>query len=267
MALLYLRFYLGSLLLLFGFYLSGHYLLGLPFPTPRTLFHIALGAGLGVGLGVLYHRLWPLPPLGLGRVVRLFILLPPASCWESASCSSSRPRWPSTSSSPSWPGSPPPMDPRTVPPLSALPEEAREALLREAWEEVHPAGARLLEQGGAVASALYLVLEGQMALLDGEEEVGTLEAGAFFGFPSLLSREPPAFSVVARTPVRLLVFPEGPSGNSSFSPRPPASSARAWRTGCGSGRPPTFPSSARWAGWSGARPSSSHPRPASRRRP
>jgi hypothetical protein len=78
MALLYLRFYLGSLLLLFGFYLTGHYLLGLPFPTPRTLFHIALGAGLGVGLGVLYHRLWPLPPPGLGRVVRLFVLLPPA---------------------------------------------------------------------------------------------------------------------------------------------------------------------------------------------
>ncbi|MGC8877177.1 hypothetical protein [Thermus sp.] len=78
MAHLYLRFYLGSLLLLFGFYLSGHYLLGLPFPTPRTLFHIALGGGLGVGLGVLYHRLWPLPPPGLGRVVRLFVLLPPA---------------------------------------------------------------------------------------------------------------------------------------------------------------------------------------------
>jgi CBS domain-containing protein len=100
------------------------------------------------------------------------------------------------------------MDPRTVPPLSAFPEEEREALLREAREEAHPAGAHLLEQGGAVASALYLVLEGQVALLDGEEEVGTLEAGEFFGFPSLLSGEPPAFSVVAKTPVRLLAFPE-----------------------------------------------------------
>ncbi|WP_038047279.1 hypothetical protein [Thermus caliditerrae] len=78
MLLLYLRFYLGSLVALFGFYLSGHYLLALPFPTPATLFHLALGTLVGMGLGVLYHRLWPLPPPGLARVVRLFVLLPPA---------------------------------------------------------------------------------------------------------------------------------------------------------------------------------------------
>ncbi|BDG16854.1 hypothetical protein [Thermus brockianus] len=78
MFLLYLRFYLGSLLALFGFYLTGHYLLALPFPTPATLIQLALGAGLGVGLGAVYHRLWPLPPPGIGRVVRLFVLLPPA---------------------------------------------------------------------------------------------------------------------------------------------------------------------------------------------
>ncbi|MFN3369479.1 MAG: hypothetical protein ACK4ZX_08800, partial [Thermus sp.] len=74
----YLRFYLGSLVVLFGFYLTGHYLLGLPFPTPDTLLQIALGAGAGVGLGILYHRIWPLPQPGLGRVIRLFVLLPPA---------------------------------------------------------------------------------------------------------------------------------------------------------------------------------------------
>ncbi|WP_117238432.1 hypothetical protein [Thermus sediminis] len=73
-----LRFYLGSLSALFAFYLLGHYLLGLPFPTPRILFQIALGATLGLLLGLLYHRIWPLPPPGLGRVVRLFVLLPPA---------------------------------------------------------------------------------------------------------------------------------------------------------------------------------------------
>ena len=78
MPLLYLRFYLGSLSLLFAFYLAGHYPLCFPFPTPTTLLHLALGAGAGVGLGALYHRVWPLPPPGLGRVVRLFVLLPPA---------------------------------------------------------------------------------------------------------------------------------------------------------------------------------------------
>jgi len=100
------------------------------------------------------------------------------------------------------------MDPRTIPPLNALPEAEREALLRQAQEEAHPQGAQILEQGGEPAESLYLVLEGEVALRDGEEEVGSLGPGEFFGFPSLLSGEPPAFSVVARTPVRILVFPK-----------------------------------------------------------
>ncbi|GAA5334383.1 MULTISPECIES: hypothetical protein [Thermus] len=78
MVLGYLRFYLGSLTALFLFYLGGHYALGLPFPTPGFLLRLALAALIGMGLGVFYHRLWPLPPPGLGRVVRLFVLLPPA---------------------------------------------------------------------------------------------------------------------------------------------------------------------------------------------
>jgi hypothetical protein len=78
MALLWLRFYLGALAVLFGFYLSGHYFLDFPFPTPSILFQLALGTAVGMGLGGLFHRIWPLPPPGIGRVVRLFVLLPPA---------------------------------------------------------------------------------------------------------------------------------------------------------------------------------------------
>ncbi|WP_105318223.1 DUF294 nucleotidyltransferase-like domain-containing protein [Thermus tenuipuniceus] len=100
------------------------------------------------------------------------------------------------------------MDPRTLPPLNALPEAEREALLKEARAEEHPPGTFLLEQGGEPAQALYLLLEGTVALVDGEEEVGTLEAGEFFGFPSLLSGEPPSLSVVAKTPVTVLAFPK-----------------------------------------------------------
>jgi len=44
------------------FYLFGHFLLGFPFPLPKDLFHLALGALAGFGLGWMYHRLWPLPP-------------------------------------------------------------------------------------------------------------------------------------------------------------------------------------------------------------
>ncbi|MFN4072961.1 MAG: DUF294 nucleotidyltransferase-like domain-containing protein [Thermus sp.] len=100
------------------------------------------------------------------------------------------------------------MDPRTLPPLNALPEVEREAFLQEARVEEHPPGTLLLEQGGEPSRALYLLLEGTVALADGEEEVGTLEAGEFFGFPSLLSGEPPSLSVVAKTPVRVLAFPK-----------------------------------------------------------
>ncbi|WP_243027127.1 DUF294 nucleotidyltransferase-like domain-containing protein [Thermus albus] len=100
------------------------------------------------------------------------------------------------------------MDPRKIPPLNALPEADLEALLHQALEEHHPPGTRLLEQGGEPAQRLYLLLEGQVALLDGEREVGTLEAGEFFGFPSLLSGEPPALGVVAKTPVKVLAFPK-----------------------------------------------------------
>ncbi|WP_117238431.1 DUF294 nucleotidyltransferase-like domain-containing protein [Thermus sediminis] len=100
------------------------------------------------------------------------------------------------------------MDPRTNPLLSALPKAEREALLRQAQEETHAKGAQILEQGGQPAEKLYLVLEGEVALRDGEEEVGSLGPGEFFGFPSLLSGESPAFSVIARTPVRLLAFPK-----------------------------------------------------------
>ncbi|KHG66171.1 cyclic nucleotide-binding protein [Thermus sp. 2.9] len=100
------------------------------------------------------------------------------------------------------------MRPRTIPPLQALPKPVQEAFLAQGVEEAHPPGTRFLEQGGVPVQALYLVLEGEVALLDGEREVGVLGAGEFFGFPSLLTGEPPAFSVVAKTPVRLLRFPE-----------------------------------------------------------
>lgn len=57
------------------------------------------------------------------------------------------------------------MDPRTLPPLNALPEAEREALLKEARAEEHPPGTFLLDQGGEPAQALYLLLEGSVALV------------------------------------------------------------------------------------------------------
>ena len=76
-----------------------HYLLGFPFPTPAVLFPFALGAALGLLLGLLYHRIWPLPPRW-GRMVRLFVLLPPAFVLGWASWSCFRRRWLCPTSSP-----------------------------------------------------------------------------------------------------------------------------------------------------------------------
>ncbi|GAA6742892.1 putative nucleotidyltransferase substrate binding domain-containing protein [Thermus antranikianii] len=95
-----------------------------------------------------------------------------------------------------------------TPPLDRLPREELEELLRLGHTLDLTPGTRLLEQGGHPSQNLYLLLEGQVALLDEEREVGTLEAGEFFGFPSLLSGEPPSLSVVAKTPVKVLAFPK-----------------------------------------------------------
>lgn len=78
------RFFLGSLSLLFAFYLLGHYLLELPFPTPLHLLQVALGVGVGMGLGLLYHRIWPLPPLGLAGWCGFSSFFPQPSCWALA---------------------------------------------------------------------------------------------------------------------------------------------------------------------------------------
>jgi CBS domain-containing protein len=99
------------------------------------------------------------------------------------------------------------MRPEMVPPLDALPREAAEAFLSQGKELVVPAETVLLKAGERPAEHLYLVLEGEVALLRGQARVGTLGPGEFFGFPSLLSGEPPTFTVKAKTQARLLVFP------------------------------------------------------------
>jgi CBS domain-containing protein len=99
------------------------------------------------------------------------------------------------------------MRPEMVPPLDALPREAAEAFLSQGKELVVPAETVLLKAGERPAEHLYLVLEGEVALLRGQARVGTLGPGEFFGFPSLLSGEPPTFTVKAKTQTRLLVFP------------------------------------------------------------
>ncbi|UFJ41499.1 hypothetical protein LOK74_02880 [Brevibacillus humidisoli] len=69
----------GFSLFLQLFYLVGHYVGGWPFPTPRVIFQIFTVAGLGVALGVVFARIWPLSPRpGFERIIRTFLLVIPA---------------------------------------------------------------------------------------------------------------------------------------------------------------------------------------------
>lgn len=70
---------LGLMAFFFVFYLVGHYLWGLSFPTPGTLLQIATAILLGSMLGLVFSRIWPLPPkAGLERIIRTLLLVIPS---------------------------------------------------------------------------------------------------------------------------------------------------------------------------------------------
>ncbi|WP_257346931.1 hypothetical protein [Pseudalkalibacillus decolorationis] len=70
---------LGIALFLELFYLIGYYLMNWPFPSPVIIFQIIIVAALGVALGVIYSRIWPLPQnKGIERIMRTFLIVIPA---------------------------------------------------------------------------------------------------------------------------------------------------------------------------------------------
>lgn len=78
-ALLAIRRVLGIAAFLYLFYVAAHYVWALPFPTPRELLTILLVVILGVGLGVAFSRVWPLPEQkGWTRAIRTALLTIPA---------------------------------------------------------------------------------------------------------------------------------------------------------------------------------------------
>jgi CBS domain-containing protein len=88
-----------------------------------------------------------------------------------------------------------------------LPEPLLEALRGLGEEAFHPEGAEVLSEGGARAERFFLVLEGKAGLYRGGRKALEAGPGEVLGLPSLLSGEPPAFTVRAETPLRLLALP------------------------------------------------------------
>lgn len=74
-----LRKALGIAFFLELFYLVGHYLASWPFPTPLVIFQIAITVGLGVALGVVYSKIWPLTSkVGFERIIRTLLIVIPS---------------------------------------------------------------------------------------------------------------------------------------------------------------------------------------------
>ena len=50
-----------------------------PFPTPLVFFQILITVGLGVALGSVFSRFWPLPPnKGFERIIRTMLIVIPS---------------------------------------------------------------------------------------------------------------------------------------------------------------------------------------------
>ncbi|TCT24608.1 hypothetical protein EDD68_10562 [Melghiribacillus thermohalophilus] len=69
----------GIALFLELFYLIGSYLSGWPFPTPEVIIQLIIVVALGVALGVIFSKIWPLPDRkGMERMARTILIVIPA---------------------------------------------------------------------------------------------------------------------------------------------------------------------------------------------
>lgn len=83
-----------------------------------------------------------------------------------------------------------------------------EAIAHTFSDEMFPEGQRVLRQGLS-GSNLYVVLDGEAAVVIDGTERARLGRGEFFGDVSALLGTPPTADVVATMPLRCLVVPAG----------------------------------------------------------
>lgn len=97
---------------------------------------------------------------------------------------------------------------RAQPPFDALPGAALEWAAKGLEIGFYPKASRILVQGGDKSNHLYLIRKGEAHLaLDGQA-VAHLEEGDYFGYPSLLSGEPPAFDAIAEQDLLVYRWPQ-----------------------------------------------------------
>jgi CBS domain-containing protein len=81
------------------------------------------------------------------------------------------------------------------PPFAGLDANALERVAQSIRVEYFVPGTVVIEQGGSPSAFVYVVRKGRVELVDIERVVDVLEEGELFGFPSLLSGEPPGYTV------------------------------------------------------------------------
>jgi len=88
-----------------------------------------------------------------------------------------------------------------------LPMPELEAIARSYEQISFGEGEWIIRQGDA-PSALYMILDGELATVIDDEDRRLLSKGSFFGEVSILLEEPATASIVTRTPVTCLVVPK-----------------------------------------------------------
>jgi len=94
-----------------------------------------------------------------------------------------------------------------TPPFTGLTHETRERLAAAIEERQVAVGDEVMVEEGAPAISLYIVRDGALELVRRGRVVDVLTSGKVFGHPSLLSGEPPEFTVRAREVTSLYVVP------------------------------------------------------------
>ena len=99
-----------------------------------------------------------------------------------------------------------------------LPEDELEQIAASGEEASFAEGEWIIRQGDQ-HSAVYVIVEGEVAVVIDDEDRRVLSKGAFFGEVSVLLQEPATASIVTRTPVSCLVVP-GPGVKDFFVSHP-----------------------------------------------
>jgi len=107
---------------------------------------------------------------------------------------------------------------RTVPMFAGLSDRELEMIDRLVDEIEVPAGEVLTRQGASEAQQSFVAIDGEASVQVEGRVVGTLRPGELFGEMAMIDGRPRSATVVATTPMRLLII--GPAAFPTFIAQP-----------------------------------------------